>query len=127
MATTPSGGSPKLRDFSKRGNALPVPDLTEVQSQAYERFLQLGKSSDERDKSIGLESLLREIYPIDSYDGTMKLEYVNYTLEEPRYTPTSAANSASPTASPSASASALSAKASPNSPRSRSTSASSPS
>ncbi|HYE62435.1 MAG TPA: DNA-directed RNA polymerase subunit beta [Phycisphaerales bacterium] len=76
----------KVRDFSKRGDALPVGDLTQVQTDAYERFLQLTKGPDERDTTIGLEALLREVFPIESYDGTMKLEYINYTLEEPRYT-----------------------------------------
>src|SRR5262249_57981078 len=27
-----------------------------------------------------------EVYPIESYDGTMSLEYLYYTLEAPRYT-----------------------------------------
>jgi DNA-directed RNA polymerase subunit beta len=76
----------KLRNFSKRGDAIAVPDLTEVQAAAYERFLQLGKSPEERDLTIGLEALLKEIYPIKSYDETMSLEYLSYVLEEPRYT-----------------------------------------
>ena len=77
----------KLRDFSKRGDAIPVPDLTIVQTAAYERFLQQEKTRDRRDTKIGLEALLREIFPIESYDGTMRLQYVHYELEEPRYTP----------------------------------------
>jgi DNA-directed RNA polymerase subunit beta len=77
----------KLRDFSKRGDAIPVPDLTIVQTAAYERFLQQEKTRDKRDAKIGLEALLREIFPIESYDGTMRLQYVHYELEEPRYTP----------------------------------------
>ena len=77
----------KVRNFSKRGDAIGVPDLTRTQADAYERFLQLNKSSDQRDLSIGLEALLREVFPIESYDGTMKLEYLHYALEEPRYTP----------------------------------------
>jgi DNA-directed RNA polymerase subunit beta len=81
MATT------KVRDFSKRGDAITVPDLTETQAAAYERFLQQHKGSEERDIAIGLESLLREVFPIESYDGTMRLEYLHYTLEQPRYTP----------------------------------------
>src|SRR5262245_2925696 len=76
----------KVRDYAKRGDATPVPDLTKVQADAYERFLQFGKGPDDRDTTLGLEALLREVYPIESYDGTMKLEYINYTLEEPRYT-----------------------------------------
>ncbi|MBX3378167.1 MAG: DNA-directed RNA polymerase subunit beta [Phycisphaeraceae bacterium] len=77
----------KVRNFSKRGDATQVPDLTQTQAEAYERFLQLSKGPEERNKNIGLEALLREVFPIESYDGTMKLEYLHYTLEEPRYTP----------------------------------------
>src|ERR1043165_6087316 len=77
----------KVRDFSKRGDATQVPDLTQTQAEAYERFLQLNKGPEERNKIIGLEALLREVFPIESYDGTMKLDYLHYTLEEPRYTP----------------------------------------
>jgi DNA-directed RNA polymerase subunit beta len=76
----------KVRNFAKRGDAIAVPDLTKVQTEAYERFLQLGKGPEERDPNLGLEALLREIYPIKSYDETMSLEYLNYVLEEPRYT-----------------------------------------
>ncbi len=77
----------KMRNFSKRGDGTPVPDLTKIQTDAYERFLQLNKGSDDRDATIGLESLMREIFPIVSYDENMRLEYINYTLEEARYTP----------------------------------------
>ncbi|QDU72057.1 DNA-directed RNA polymerase subunit beta [Mucisphaera calidilacus] len=76
-----------VRNFSKRGDALPVPHLVDVQLVAYERFIQLEKPFDQRDPSIGLESLLREVFPIESYDGNMHLEYLYYKLDEPRYTP----------------------------------------
>ncbi len=76
-----------VRNFAKRGDAITIPDLAELQGNAYERFLQLGVSPEERDPTIGLEALLREVYPIESYDETMSLEYMYYTLEEPRYTP----------------------------------------
>ncbi len=77
----------KVRDFSKRGDGIQIPDLTRTQAEAYERFLQQGKTSDTRNTAMGLESLLREVFPIESYDGTMKLEYLHYALEAPRYTP----------------------------------------
>jgi DNA-directed RNA polymerase subunit beta len=77
----------KVRDYSKRGDALRIPNLIEVQEAAYERFLQLTKPFDQRDPVMGLESLLREVFPIESYDGNMKLEYQYYKLDEPRYTP----------------------------------------
>ena len=76
-----------VRNFAKRGDAIPVPDLTQLQQSGYDRFLQLDKSPEERDPEFGLESLLREVFSIDSYDETMHLEYVSYDLEDPRYTP----------------------------------------
>ena len=76
----------KLRSFAKRGDTAEVPDLTEVQRNAYDRFLQHGLVPESRDAEIGLEALMREIFPIESYDGTMHLEYVKYELDEPRYT-----------------------------------------
>ena len=76
-----------VRNFSKRGDAIPVPALTEVQQAAYERFIQLDKDPLKRDPLMGLESLLKEVFPIESYDGTMRLEYLYYKLDKPRYTP----------------------------------------
>ena len=76
-----------VRDFSKRGDALSIPDLVEVQGAAYERFLQLAKTHDQRQTDMGLEALLREVFPIESYDGNMAVEYLYYKLDEPRYTP----------------------------------------
>ncbi|MCC5822381.1 MAG: DNA-directed RNA polymerase subunit beta [Phycisphaerales bacterium] len=76
-----------VRSFAKRGDAARIPDLWEVQSGGYDRFLQPNLPAQERDPRFGLESLLREIFPIESYDGTMHLEYISYELDEPRYTP----------------------------------------
>jgi len=76
-----------VRDFSKRGDALPIPNLVRVQQVAYERFLQEEHAPDARDPRKGIEGLLREVFPIVSYDGNMQLEYLYYKLDEPRYTP----------------------------------------
>src|SRR5829696_6653311 len=76
----------EVRDFSKRGDALPIPNLIEVQIESYQKFLQKDVDPAKR-KNDGLESLLREVFPIESYDGNLKLEYVSYELAEPRYTP----------------------------------------
>src|SRR3984957_5830268 len=74
------------RDFSKRGDTLPIPNLIDVQIESYQRFLQ--KNTDQKHrKNEGLESLLREVFPIESYDGNLRLEYISYDLSEPRYTP----------------------------------------
>src|ERR1041385_4110672 len=75
----------EVRDFSKRGDALPIPNLINVQIDSYQRFLQKEIETAKR-KPEGLEGLLREVFPIESYDGNLRLEYVSYDLSEPRYT-----------------------------------------
>jgi DNA-directed RNA polymerase subunit beta len=75
-----------VRNYSKLGEALPVPNLTQIQTESYKRFLQLDVAPEKRDPH-GLEALLREVFPIDSYDGNMSLQYVSYDLGKPRYTP----------------------------------------
>jgi DNA-directed RNA polymerase subunit beta len=76
----------KVRDFSRYGDAIDMPNLIEIQTESYARFLQLSTPPAKREGS-GLEGLLREVFPIDSYDGNMHLEYVEYALDAPRYTP----------------------------------------
>ena len=76
----------KVRDFSKVGDAAPVPNLIDIQLSSYERFLQQGIDPAQR-QCEGLEGLLREIFPIISYDGQITLDYVHYELGEPRYAP----------------------------------------
>ena len=75
-----------VRNFSKVGDATPVPNLNELQTLSYERFLQADLPPEKR-KNQGLEALLRETFPIISYDGATTLEYLDYALDEPRYTP----------------------------------------
>jgi len=74
----------KVRDFSKVGDALAIPSLNEMQTAGYERFLQADVDPRRR-KPEGLEGLLREIFPIVSYDEQTTLEYLYYELGEPRY------------------------------------------
>ena len=35
----------------------------------------------------GIEGVLREIFPVESYDKTLRLEYIRYELGKPRYEP----------------------------------------
>ena len=76
----------QVRDFSKVGDSAPVPNLIELQTASYERFLQADVHPEKR-KREGLESLLREIFPIVSYDEQTKLEYLYFELGEARYNP----------------------------------------
>jgi DNA-directed RNA polymerase subunit beta len=76
----------KTRRYGVLPDVLDVPDLVEPQIKAYERFLQKD-SAPHRRKNLGLQSIIKEIFPILSQDGTMSLEFFGYTLGRPRYTP----------------------------------------
>ena len=74
------------RDFGRFGDAAPVPPLTDIQTESYDRYLQLDVPYDQRTPT-GLEGVLQEIFPIESYDKKIALEYVKYDLGKPRYDP----------------------------------------
>src|ERR671922_1503580 len=76
----------QTRNFGRFGDAVEVPPLTDVQTKSYERFLQLDIPPEKRDQ-FGLEGVLREIFPIESYDKKLALEYIKYELGKPRYDP----------------------------------------
>lgn len=73
-----------IRNFKKVGDALPIPNLIQIQLESYKRFLQAEVPARAR-ANFGLEALLREIFPVESYDGNMKLEYLGYELGKARY------------------------------------------
>ncbi len=63
-----------------------IPDLTQIQTRSYDNFLQFEASPQKR-KDQGIEGVLREIFPIESYDKSLRLEYLRYELGKPRYEP----------------------------------------
>ncbi|MHC4492248.1 MAG: DNA-directed RNA polymerase subunit beta, partial [Planctomycetota bacterium] len=69
-----------------RADAYALPDLVELQTKSYEDFLQGDVPFSEREHQ-GLEAIIREVFPIQSYDGTMSLDYLGYELGAPRYAP----------------------------------------
>jgi DNA-directed RNA polymerase subunit beta len=79
--------TPEVRSFGSGREPLEIPDLTEIQTASYAKFLQYSPGSSSKRKDEGLEAVLREIFPIESYDKTVKLEYVRYELGKPRYEP----------------------------------------
>ena len=76
----------QVRHFGSRPMQFGLPDLTQIQTKSYDFFLQHEIKHDKR-KDIGIESVLREIFPIESYDKSLRLEYLRYDLGKPRYTP----------------------------------------
>jgi len=77
----------KVRNFGRTRETVEIPDLVAIQRKSYEGFLQKDVSPTKR-TSEGLEELFREIFPIESYDKGINLEYLYYELEQPRYSVT---------------------------------------
>src|SRR5687767_8414504 len=55
---------------------LEVPNLVEMQLESYEWFL-----------NFGLRELFSSFSPIEDFTGAMSLEFLDYTLGEPKFTP----------------------------------------
>ncbi len=79
--------TPEVRTFGSGRIGYSIPDLTKIQTASYARFLQYDGSPSSTRKDEGLEGVLREIFPIESYDKTIKMEYLRYELGKPRYEP----------------------------------------
>ena len=71
--------------FGRFPKIVELPNLVEIQTQAWEKFLAIDTPAGNR-LDAGLQALLKEVFPIYSYDKTMCLEYVGYELGKPRYT-----------------------------------------
>ena len=72
--------------YGRYRNIATIPNLVEMQTRSYREFLQPNVPPTKRE-NVGLEALLREIFPIYSYDKTLCLEYISYELGRPRYSP----------------------------------------
>ncbi|MEE9367658.1 MAG: DNA-directed RNA polymerase subunit beta [Pontiella sp.] len=71
------------KNFGKLTDALDAPDLIEIQLNSYKDFLQQDLSPSKR-KKIGLQAVLGEAFPIESYDGQIALDFVSYEIKKPK-------------------------------------------
>ncbi len=71
------------KNFGKLTDALDAPDLIEIQLNSYRDFLQQDVAPSRRKKS-GLQSVLGEAFPIESYDGQIALDFVGYEIKKPK-------------------------------------------
>ncbi|PIQ85904.1 MAG: DNA-directed RNA polymerase subunit beta [Candidatus Omnitrophica bacterium CG11_big_fil_rev_8_21_14_0_20_45_26] len=74
---------PERKSFSKIQDAMELPNLVEIQIRSYEEFLQVDFRR--RRKKQGLEAVFQESFPIESFDGSCRLEYLGYNIGKPKY------------------------------------------
>src|SRR6056300_576859 len=73
------------KNFGKLKEVIAPPNLIQIQSDSFKEFLQEDLPPTQR-QHVGLEAVLKEVFPIESYDGRCSLEYVSYTLSGPKMT-----------------------------------------
>ncbi len=77
--------APRIRkSYAKITQIIDTPNLLEIQRASFERFLQPGMDMEKRE-SIGLQAVFNSVFPIKDFNDTASLEFVGYTLEQPKY------------------------------------------
>ena len=80
-----SSGHPIVRlNFSKIEKIMDIPNLIDVQRASYENFLQKDISPENRE-DIGLQAVFKSVFPIRDFNETASLEFVSFSLGEPKY------------------------------------------
>ena len=72
------------RNFGKIRKIVDIPNLIEIQRRSYEEFLQINVPPGER-RDTGLQGVFRSVFPIKDFNETASLEFVSYSLGEPKY------------------------------------------
>ncbi len=72
------------KSLTKIRDTMEMPNLVEIQVRSYEEFLQTDRSQRRR-KRQGLEAVFQDCFPIESFDGSCRLEYDSYSLGKPKY------------------------------------------
>ncbi|MGA2775067.1 MAG: DNA-directed RNA polymerase subunit beta [Candidatus Omnitrophota bacterium] len=75
----------KRKSFGKLKEVYDLPNLLDVQLEAYHEFLQMDIPSAQKER-IGLQEVFEEIFPIESLNRSIKLEFISYSLGKPKYT-----------------------------------------
>ncbi|HEY9171805.1 MAG TPA: DNA-directed RNA polymerase subunit beta [Verrucomicrobiae bacterium] len=70
-------------NFGKIKEVIAPPNLIELQTHSYVEFLQSDLPPSKR-KLVGLQSVFKEVFPIESYDGKCVLDFDTYEIGEPK-------------------------------------------
>jgi DNA-directed RNA polymerase subunit beta len=70
--------------FAKLEPKKDMPHLLDIQTRAFEALLQTDAAANERE-DIGLERVFKDLFPISDVHENFSLEFVRYSLGEPKY------------------------------------------
>ena len=70
--------------FGKIERIVEISNLIEMQKESYHRFLQKDLPPAER-QEFGLQGVFKSVFPIRDFSGACSLEFVDYSLGDPKY------------------------------------------
>ena len=76
--------APPRKRFGKVRPILDIPYLIEVQKSSYDKFLQKDVAPGARE-DCGIQAAFKSVFPITDFTGTSSLEFVEYSIGEPKY------------------------------------------
>ncbi len=68
------GAKATRRDYSKVSGTLELPNLVEIQTDSFEWFIK-----------TGMDEVFDDIYPIQNFNGDIKLKFLSYEVGSPKY------------------------------------------
>ena len=74
----------KRENFGRIIPAIDPPQLLKMQTVSFAEFLQQDVPSEKR-KPHGLEGAFKDVFPLTNSDGSLTLEFISYSLGEPKY------------------------------------------
>jgi DNA-directed RNA polymerase subunit beta len=72
------------QNFGKIERIVDISNLIEMQKESYHRFLQKDLFPNER-HDYGLQGVFKSVFPIKDFSGACSLEFVDYSLGDPKY------------------------------------------
>jgi DNA-directed RNA polymerase subunit beta len=72
------------RSFGRIKKIIDIPNLIDIQKRSYDEFLQRDTPPDQR-KDQGLQAVFKSVFPIKDFNETASLEFVSYSLSDPKY------------------------------------------
>lgn len=72
------------KNFGRVKKVQDIPNLIEIQTRSYEKFLQADVPLAKR-RNIGLQGAFKSVFPISDFSGKCSLEFVSYKIGDVRY------------------------------------------
>jgi DNA-directed RNA polymerase subunit beta len=75
---------PVRKNFGRVKKVIDIPNLIEIQKRSYAEFLQKDVAPETRE-DVGIQAAFQSVFPITDFTGASSIEFVQYSIGEPKY------------------------------------------